>query len=548
VGAERNDDRRALDVLVVGAGIAGLYALHRLRGLGLDTLVVEAGGGVGGTWYWNRYPGARCDVESLYYSYSFSPELEQEWEWTERYPTQPEILRYLNHVADRFDLRRDIRFDARVTRASWDDAASEWHVETDVGDELTCRYLIMATGCLSTPQQPAVTGIDRFDGETYHTGRWPHEPVLFEGKRVAVIGTGSSGIQAIPAIAREAQHVYVFQRTPNYSVPARNRPLDPETQRDVKGRYGEIRERMRLSFAGFPHAHSERSALEDPPSAREQELERRWRDGGIPFLGAYGDVILDERSNELVAEFVRRKIRDIVKDAHVAERLTPKDHPIGTKRICVDIEYFETFNRDNVTLVDLHDSPLEEITANAVRAGSAGYEVEMIVFATGFDAMTGPLLSIDLRGRNGVTLAERWAGGPKTYLGLQIAGFPNLFTITGPGSPSVLSNMLVSIEQHVDWIADCIAHLRERGLDVIEATPEAEDAWVTHVAEVGAATLFPRASSWYMGANVPGKPRVFMPYVGGVDLYRQRCDEVAAKGYEGFRLGVAAAAPAASPA
>jgi cyclohexanone monooxygenase len=525
-----------LDAVVVGAGFSGLYALHRLRGLGLETCVYEAAAGIGGTWYWNRYPGARCDVESLWYSYSFSEELEQEWEWTERYPAQPEILRYLEHVADRFELRRDICLETRVVRAVYDDDANRWTVETSRGERVRTRYLVMATGCLSTPQLPNVPGLDSFAGETYHTGLWPHEPVSFAGKRVAVIGTGSSAIQSIPVIAREAAQVYVFQRTPNYSVPAHNRPLDAEEQRAVKARYGEVRERMRSSFAGFPHERAERSALDDPPEVRDGVLEDHWRDGGIPFLGSYVDIGLDEGANELVAEFVRRKIRSIVRDRDVAELLCPTDYPIGTKRICVDIEYFETFNRDNVTLADLRRSPLVAITPSGVRTRDAEYDVDALVLATGFDAMTGTLLRIDLRGRAGRALAAAWAHGPTTYLGLQIAGFPNLFTITGPGSPSVLSNMVVSIEQHVNWIADCIAWMRERGFDTIEATPEAEAAWVAHVNEVAAATLFPRASSWYMGANVPGKARVFMPYVGGVDVYRQHCAQVAAKGYEGFSL------------
>ncbi len=536
----------SFDCVVIGAGMAGLYALHRFRGAGLSTVVLESADDVGGTWYWNRYPGARCDVESLYYSYSFSPELEQEWEWTERYPTQPEILRYLGHVADRFDLRRDIRFATRVESAVWNDDASLWTVRTDRGHEVAARYVIAATGCLSVPQTPSVPGLETFEGETYHTGRWPHEGVTFTGKRVAVIGTGSSAIQAIPQIAREAEDVYVFQRTPNYSVPARNTPLDPETQREVKARYREIRESMRASFAGFPHPRSERSVHEDPPEVREEEFERRWEDGGIPFMGSYADIILDADANEIVADFVRTKIRETVRDPETAEALVPKSYPIGTKRICVDIEYFEAFNRNNVTLVDLTTRELEGVDAEGVRAGGERYDVDLIVLATGFDAMTGALLAIDIRGRDGVTLAERWSDGPASYLGLQVAGFPNLFTVTGPGSPSVLSNMVVSIEQHVDWITDCLTYLREHDLAVIEATRESEQAWVAHVNEVGNATLFPRASSWYMGANVPGKARVFMPYVGGVDVYRELCEQVAANDYDGFRLAGSREEPAAT--
>jgi cyclohexanone monooxygenase len=541
---ESRSEPESFDCVVVGAGMAGLYALYRFRGAGLATVVLEAADDVGGTWYWNRYPGARCDVESLYYSYSFSRELEQEWEWTERYPTQPEILRYLSHVADRFDLRRDIRFETCVESATWEDEASHWIVRTDSGDELVARYVVAATGCLSVPQTPSLPGLETFEGETYHTGRWPHDGVTFAGKRVAVIGTGSSGIQSIPQIAKTAGHVYVFQRTPNFSVPAQNRPLDAETQRDTKARYREIRESMRASFAGFPHARSERCMNEDPPDVRDEEFERRWQDGGLPFLGSYYDIILDADANETVAEFVRNKIRETVRDPETAEALAPKHYPIGTKRICVDIEYFEAFNSDNVTLVELAKKPLEGIDAEGVHAGGEHYAVDMIVLATGFDAMTGALLAMDIRGRDGVTLAECWSDGPTTYLGLQVSGFPNLFTITGPGSPSVLSNMVVSIEQHVNWITDCLTYLREHELGVIEATPEAEQMWVAHVNEVGNMTLFPRANSWYMGANIPGKARVFMPYIGGVDMYRDFCEQVAANDYDGFRLEAAPEQPA----
>ena len=525
-----------LDAVIVGAGFAGMYMLHRLRGLGLAVRVYEAGKGVGGTWYWNRYPGARRDVESMDYSYSFSDELQQEWRWTERYAAQPEILKYANHVADRFDLRRDIQFETRVTRAVFDEATGRWGIETDRGDRVSARFCIMATGCLSDTQVPDFKGLDSFEGTWYHTGRWPHEGVDFTGRRVAVIGTGSSAIQSIPIIATQATHLYVFQRTPNYSMPAQNAPLDPEYERRVKAHYAEFRRQARESRVGFVTERSGESALAVPPEERESEYEKRWRRGGLGFSAAYSDLLLDKAANDTAAEFFRAKIRSIVRDPALADALCPQDYPLGTKRLCVDTGYYATFNRDNVTLVDVRQSPIEAITPRGVRTREAEYAVDAIVFATGFDAMTGALLAIDIRGRAGQRIQDKWAAGPRTYLGLSIAGFPNLFMITGPGSPSVLSNMIVSIEQHVDWIADCIAHLRATGRACIEATPEAEDAWVAHVNEVGHMTLYPLAKSWYMGANIPGKPRIFMPYIGGVGVYRQKCDEVAAKGYEGFAI------------
>jgi cyclohexanone monooxygenase len=525
-----------LDAIVVGAGFAGMYMLHRLRGLGLTVRVYEAGKGVGGTWYWNRYPGARCDVESMDYSYSFSEELQQEWRWTERYAAQPEILRYANHVADRFDLRRDIQFETRVRSAVFDEASRRWTVETDRGDRVSARFCIMATGCLSEPQVPDFKGLETFEGKWYHTGQWPHEGVDFTGLRVGVIGTGSSAIQSIPIIAQQATHLFVFQRTPNYSMPAQNAPLDPEYERWVKEHYADFRRQARESRVGFVVERSGDSALAVPAAEREREYEKRWRRGGLGFSAAYTDLLVSQDANDTAAEFFRAKIRSIVRDPAVADLLCPRDYPLGTKRLCVDTGYYATFNRDNVTLVDVRTAPIEAITPKGVRTRKAEYAVDALVFATGFDAMTGALLDIDIRGRGGRRLREEWAAGPRTYLGLAIAGFPNLFTITGPGSPSVLSNMIVSIEQHVDWIADCLAYLRGHGHATIEPTAEAQEAWVQHVSDVGHTTLYPRAPSWYMGANIPGKPRVFMPYIGGVGVYRQKCDEVAAKGYDGFAL------------
>jgi cyclohexanone monooxygenase len=532
-----SEPRREVDVVIVGAGFAGLYAHHQLRRLGLTIQGFEAAAGVGGTWWWNRYPGARCDVESLDYSYSFSPELEQEWAWTERYATQPEILRYAGHVADRFDLRRDIQFETRLTGAAWDEDSQRWHVETDRGDEVWTRFLVMATGCLSAAKQPEIDGIESFRGPTYHTGQWPHEGVDFDGQRVGIIGTGSSGIQSIPLLAQQAAHLTVFQRTPNFSMPAKNAPLDPEFVAERKANYREHRQMMREARAGVVVAMPEHSALELDEESREITYKRAWETGTLyGMVAAFNDLLVNREANETAAEFVRNRIHEIVEDPEVAERLSPRNHPFGTKRPCLDSDYFATYNRDNVTLVDVRDSPIVEITPDGVRTTTAEYPLDALVFATGFDAMTGPLLRPDITGRGGRPLRDKWAAGPRTYLGLATAGFPNLFSVTGPGSPSVLVNMFGAIEQHVDWIADCIGYPQEHDVGAIEAEVEAEDRWVDHVNDVANLTLFPQANSWYMGANVPGKPRVFMPYIGGLPRYREICDEVAADGYRGFTL------------
>ena len=538
--AEQNGS--TVDAVIVGAGLSGLYQLYRLRESGLTARVIEAGSGVGGTWFWNRYPGARCDVESMAYSYSFSPELEQEWTWSEKYPTQPEILRYIEHVADRFDLRGDITFDTRVTNAAYDDDRQRWTVLTDGGEAIDAQYLIMATGCLSVSKAPEVPGAERFGGPIYHTGHWPHEGVDLTGLRVAVIGTGSSGIQSIPIFAEQASELTVFQRTPNFSMPAGNRPLTEDEIGAMKDRYPEFRQAQRESGFGVPIEAATQSALEVADEVRTGTYQAGWEAGNlVAILASYTDTLTSKDANDTAAEFVRSKIRSIVKDPEVAETLSPRSFPFGTKRPCLDTGYYDTFNKEHVSLVDIRKTPLVEITETGVRTSEAEYEVDAIVFATGFDAMTGALLAVDIRGRDGLSLREKWAEGPRTYLGLGVAGFPNLFTITGPSSPSVLSNMIVSIEQHVDWITDCIEHLRDRDIAEIEPTDEAEDAWVEHVEEVGNMTLYPTADSWYMGSNVPGKPRVFMAYIGGVGVYRQRCDEVAANGYEGYALTPAGA-------
>lgn len=527
----------AFDAVVIGAGFSGLCMLYRLRELGLSARVYETGGGVGGTWYWNRYPGARCDSPSVHYSYSFSPELEQEWEWTESYPRQPEILRYLNHVADRFDLRRDIQFNTRVISAVYDGATDHWLLKTDQGDEVSAHYCIAAMGCLSTPNTPAFPGLASFTGETYHTGRWPHAGVDFSGKRVGVIGTGSTGIQAIPQIAKQAEHVTVFQRTANYSLPARNRPLTAEEKASVKANYRALRQTDRESAAGLtPRYTNVQSARAVTPEERQRKFEEAWASGGPQVLGAFSDIAINLEANTYLADFVRSQIAATVHNPATARMLMPHDHPIGTKRICVDTEYYETYNRENVTLVNVRTFPIEEITPTGLRTRNADYSLDAIVFATGFDAMTGSLFKIDIRGASGLALKEKWAAGPRTYLGLMTADFPNLFIITGPGSPSVLSNMTVSIEQHVEWITDCLQYLQDHQISRLEPQKEAEDAWVAHVNEVANHTLFPLANSWYLGANIPGKPRIFMPYVGGVGKYRIKCQEIAEKGYEGFVL------------
>jgi cyclohexanone monooxygenase len=526
-----------VDAVIVGAGFAGLYMLHRLRGLGFSAQVYEEASGVGGTWYWNRYPGARCDVESLEYSYSFSEELDREWRWTERYASQPEILRYLNHVADRFDLRRDIRFETRITSAVFDEENAVWNVITSRGERVSARFCVMATGCLSAAKKPDFDGLETFRGKCYQTSHWPHEGVDFSGQRVAVIGTGSSAIQAIPIIAEQASHLYVFQRTPNFSVPARNGPLTPEALDDWNANRACYRERARKSpFPILTVDMSPRSALATPPEERECAYEERWQRGGVSLAGTFSDLIVDQQANDTAAEFVRSKIREIVRDPAVAEKLVPKDYPFAAKRLCVDTGYYATFNRENVTLIDLRSTPIKGITPSGLNTSDASFEVDSIVFATGFDAMTGALANIDIRGRAGIALKNKWSAGPRSYLGIMTAGFPNLFTITGPGSPSVLSNMVLAIEQHADWIADCLTYLREQQLATIEATEEAENEWVWHVNEVAHQTLYPRANSWYMGANVPGKPRVFLPYIGGFGIYSDKCNEVAEKGYAGFSL------------
>ena len=526
-----------VDVVVVGAGFAGLYAMHMLRKEGFSAVLFEAGDGVGGTWYWNRYPGARCDIESIEYSYSFCDELQQEWDWSSRYAEQPEILRYINHVADRFDLRRDIRFNTRVTAAVFDEAQSRWQVTTDQGQAVSAQFCIMATGCLSTPKDLGFEGLADFKGRNFHTAYWPKEEVDFSGQRVGVIGTGSSGIQAIPHIARQAQHLTVFQRTPNFSIPAWNRELTDDERRAQKAGYAELRRSERESDVGICAMPPDpRRALEVTPEERQAEYDARWKFGGLSYYTSFADLLVNQEANDTLAEYVRAKIREKVRDPAVAELLTPRGYPFGTKRLCADTDYYETYNRDNVSLVDVRRSPIERFTATGLQTKDSVHELDAVVFATGFDALTGALTSIDIRGTDGQSLGDKWSGGPRTYLGIMTAGFPNMFFTTGPGSPSVLYNMVLGNEYHVQWIMRSLCDLRAQKRARIDATDAAETAWGTHVTEVGNMTLFPRADSWYMGANVPGKARAILLYLGGFRAYRSTCESVAAKGYEGFAL------------
>lgn len=527
-----------LDALVIGAGFSGLYQLHCLRDrLGLDVQVVEAGGGIGGTWYWNRYPGARCDSESHSYCYSFSEALTVNWEFSERYPGPAEIRRYLNYVADELDLKKDISLNTRVTSAAFDESANLWHINTESGQSYKARFLITAVGCLSSANIPKIPGLDTFKGEWYHTGQWPHEGVDFSNKRVGQIGTGSTGIQAAPVIAETAEHFTVFQRTPNFSVPAHNGPLTKEFQQYVKGNVSEIVDLVRSSPNGHPWKISERKAASTEPEKRKELYEEAWKIGGLRFRATFEDLLKDKSANDTAAEFIKDKIRDVVDDPETAAKLTNIDHPYAAKRPPIDTHYFETFNQDHVDLVDIRANPIAEITPQGIRTDNAEYPLDIIVFATGFDAMTGTLLSLNITGRDGVSLSEAWSEGPRNYLGLQITGFPNMFTITGPGSPSVLCNMPVAIEQHVEWITDCIAHMRENDITTVEAQDDAMDEWVEQVNAAANATLLPQANhSWYLGANIPGKPRVFMPYPGGMKHYADICSAIAAGGYKGFSL------------
>ena len=525
-----------VDVVVVGAGFSGLYLLYRLRKAGFSTRVFERGGDVGGTWYWNRYPGARCDVESLQYSYSFDEQLQQDWHWPEKFSAQPDILAYANHVADRFNLKKDIEFNIEV-KASWfDENLKTWKITTNTGEEINAQYFIMATGCISTTQIPNIKGLSDYVGNTFHTGDWPHEEVDFSGQSIAVIGTGSSGIQSIPVLAKQAKKLTVFQRTPNYSIPSQNEPMTKKYERSWKDVYSERRKEMRYSAHGSLKDLNDVPALSVDEDQRQELYTKRWAIGGTGFLGSFNDLLTNADANYTAAEYVRQQIKRVVKDKETAEILCPRSYPIGTKRICIDTGYFETYNRENVKLVDISKKPIQRLVADGIIVDDQLYAFDSIIFATGFDAMTGSIFNVDIKGRDGLALKEKWNAGPKTYLGLMSASFPNLFMITGPGSPSVKSNMIMSIEQHVDLVIETLLSMRRKGLSVVEPELEAENKWVDHVQEVANKTLFPQANSWYMGANIPGKPRLFMPYIGGVGAYREICEEIVANNYKGFKF------------
>lgn len=522
-----------LDVAIVGAGFSGLYMLHRCQILGLKAKIYEAGSDLGGTWFWNRYPGARCDIPSVEYSYQFSEALQQEWEWSEKYATQGEILRYANHVADRFDLRPNILFNTKVKSASFVDDDASWQLGLSDGSASEARFLVMATGCLSVPNYPNIAGLDEFQGEIFHTGQWPHEGVDFAGKRVAVIGTGSSAIQSIPLMAEQADSVTVFQRTPNYSIPAHNEPLDPEFVKSLKARYQEFREENWQRGFGANFNDNEQSAFDVSDEERLAEYERRWQVGGLQFLAAFSDLVFDDQANATARDFIRSKIVEQLENPELVDKLLPTT-PVGCKRLCVDTNYYQVYNRPNVNLVDLNATPVEKITGSEVVTTGETHQVDCIVLATGFDAMTGAVLNIDIQARN-QTLQAAWAEGPKTYLGLMTEGFPNMFLVTGPGSPSVLSNMMPSIEHHIEFISDCIENLNRQQAVSIEADGQAQAEWVIHVNEVADTSLYPRCNSWYLGANVEGKERVFMPYLG-VPPYVEKCQAVVDAGYEGFAI------------
>jgi cyclohexanone monooxygenase len=536
--------RESVDVVVVGAGFGGLAALRKFRDeLGLSVRLLEAASGPGGVWFWNRYPGARCDVESLQYTFGFSEELAQEWCWTERFAAQPEILSYLNHVVERFDLAKDIHFNTRLTSAAFDEHNYRWSLEAEPAGHYDTRYLIMATGPLSSPYTPEFPGADDFEGEIYHTGLWPDHPVEFKDKRVAIIGTGSSGVQAATAISDRVAHLYVMQRTAHHCVPAGNRPLHPGEQDAVKIRYGELRAAWRATpgataWRSLPTDEVvvtyDKSALEVSEGERRQTFERAWTYGGTAIHRAYTDLLTSEQASLLANDFIGEKIASIVKDPVTADLLTPRQY-YGTKRLILESGYYEMFNQPNVTLVDVRSDPIERLTPTGVKTQSASYDVDMVIFATGYDALTGTLTRIDIRGREGAVLRDVWRTGPASYLGIMVAGFPNLFIVAGPQSPSVLANVIAANEYQVDWISGAIRHLEGHGIEAMEPSPEAQIGWAAHVAELGRKSIYTKGGSWYWGSNIDDKPKVFLPYINFPN-YAAKCNQVASDGYEGFVL------------
>lgn len=532
-----------IDTLVVGAGLAGLRALYSMRKAGFETVVLEASDEIGGVWNHNRYPGARCDVESYDYSYSFSPELEQEWRWTERYPTQPEILRYINHVADRFDLRRNVILNSRVTEAAYDEGAARWTVTTQDGSQWSARVLLLCLGQLSAPKMPDYPGQDSFKGEVIVSAQWPRHEISYDGKRVGIIGTGSSGMQMTPVIAQQADHLTVFQRTANYSVPAANAPLSEDEDKQVKADYAARRALMRNSPTGLGFTPERIKTLDVPADQREIAFEKSYHRLGFGFALTYPDILLDAGANAVASAFLHRKIGERVKDPTIREKLIPRSHGFGTRRPSVDSGYFEAFNRDNVTLVDIRETPITSFAENGIYTGETFHPLDMVIFATGFDALTGSILKVRITGRGGLTLQEKWAAGPLTHLGVGTAGFPNMLIVAGPGSPSILSNVLVSIEEQIDWFTDLLTGMRARGEVEVEVSEQAEQDWTAHVQERAAQTLYMTAESFYNGSEVAGKPRVFMPYPGGIKNYRRALESCATEGYSGFALRKAPASP-----
>lgn len=526
---------KRIDAIVVGAGFAGLYMLYRLRELGISARVIEAAPNVGGTWYWNRYPGARCDIDSMQYSFQFSEEVQQEWTWTERYAAQPEILAYIQYVAKKFDLNREIEFNTRVEKAAFDETTDRWQIETSASDIYDARFFVLAVGPLSTPLKPNFDGHEDFKGSVYFTSSWPEKTVDFSGQKVGVIGTGSSGVQTIPKLADEAEELFVFQRTPNYVVPAQNRPLSSNEVAEIKADYPEFRRMAKQTPLAFTYPNHTDSALDCTDAERQERFEEQWKVGGLPFAAAFGDLTTNMEANRYLVEFWQSKLREIVKDPEMAEILTPKE-VYGCRRVCSSTGYYETFNRDSVTLVDVSGTGVEKFTENGLIANGQEYDLDAIVCATGFDAITGSVTRIQITGLNGLTIGDAWSEGAKSYLGISVAGFPNMFNINGPGSPGVLATMVTGAEYHVDWICDCITWMQTNRLSRIDAEPEAQENWVEKVNEIGNKSIRSQCDSWYVGANVPGKPRVFMPYAGGFPNYVNECDQVSKRNYEGFSM------------
>jgi cation diffusion facilitator CzcD-associated flavoprotein CzcO len=531
-------EAQEFDAIIVGAGISGLYQLYRLRELGMRVRVLEAGTGVGGTWYWNRYPGARFDSESYSYGYSFSQELLEEWDWSEHFAPQPETLRYLNHVADKFDLRRDIQFRSRVTAAHFNEATRTWELTVENGSRYRARFLITAIGPLSAPTMPRIEGVDSFKGESFHTARWPHEPVSFAGKRVAVIGTGATGVQTIQEVAKTVGHLTVFQRTPNWCAPLHNGPIDEETQRKIKANYPEMFARCRETFACFLHTPDPRGTFEVSAEEREAFFEKLYAERGFGiWQGNFRDILTDPAANAAITDFVARKIRQRVKDPAVAERLIPKNHGFGTRRVPLETKYYEVYNQPNVQLVDIKETPIESITRNGIKTSAAEHDFDMIIYATGFDAITGSFDRIDIRGLGGQKLKDKWRHGPQTYLGVSVEGFPNMLMLMGPHT--ALGNIPRSIEYNVEWVTGLIAYMREHNLSFADARPEGVAAWTDHVKAVGQGLLSNEVNSWFTGinTNVEGKQtRIIARYSGSAPAYRERCDRVAASGYTEMML------------